>query len=100
MTHERFLVLGFREATRWQPTIIARHEHRADASRAADEWLAHETDAAVSIADLQTEEADWRGVGWTPLGIEETIWQAVTGEISNSVKATVAGPQSAPVPWV
>ena len=74
---ERFLVLGFTEATRWQPTIIARHEHRADAYPAADQWLAQQTDAAVAIANLQTEEADWRGVGWAPLGIEETIWQAL-----------------------
>jgi hypothetical protein len=31
MTHERFLVLGFTEATRWQPIIIAHHELQADA---------------------------------------------------------------------
>src|SRR5262245_52580748 len=77
---ERFPVLGFREATCWQPSVIARHEHRADAYGSADLWLAQH-DAAVAITNLQTEESDWRGVGWAPLGIEETVWQAVTQKI-------------------
>lgn len=79
MSNENLLVLGFAKTTHWQATLISRHHHRLAALKAADQWLAHQDDAMVAIAESEADAGpiDWRAVGWTPLAIEETIWQAV-----------------------